>query len=67
MMPLASSDYGLFAEVVSEGKEYHYCNGELNIVLKKDGDMANQIMLTVNQSGYGFLQFNLVWRECINH
>ena len=30
---VASSDpYGLFAEVISEGKEYHYCNGELHIV-----------------------------------
>ena len=30
---VASSDpYGLFAEVISEGKEYHYFNGELHIV-----------------------------------
>ena len=30
---VASSDpYGLLAEVISEGKEYHYSNGELHIV-----------------------------------
>ena len=30
---VASSDpYGLFAEVISEAKEYHYRNGELHIV-----------------------------------
>jgi hypothetical protein len=36
---VASSDpYGLFAEVVSEGKEYHYCNGELHIVYDNKGN-----------------------------
>ena len=36
---VASSDpYGLFAEVVSEGKEYHYCNGELHIVYDEKGN-----------------------------
>ena len=35
---VASSDpYGLFAEVISEGKEYHYCNGELHIVYDEKG------------------------------
>tara|TARA_B100001059_G_scaffold97759_1_gene97175 strand:+ start:12243 stop:12473 length:231 start_codon:yes stop_codon:yes gene_type:complete len=29
---VSSDPYGLFAEVNSEVKEYHYCNGELNIV-----------------------------------
>ena len=30
---IASSDpYGLFAEVISEGKEYHCCNGELHVI-----------------------------------
>ena len=30
---VASSDpYGLFAEVISEGMEYHYCNGELHFI-----------------------------------
>ena len=30
---VASSDpYGLFADVISEGKQYHYCNGQLHIV-----------------------------------
>ena len=32
---VASSDsYGLFAEVISEGKEYHYCNGEQHIIYR---------------------------------
>ena len=36
---VASSDpYGLFAEVISEGKEYHYCNGELHIVYDEKGE-----------------------------
>ena len=36
---VASSDpYGLFAEVISEGKEYHYCNGELHIVHDEKGN-----------------------------
>ena len=36
---VASSDpYGLFAEVISEGKEYHYCNGELRIVYDDKGN-----------------------------
>ena len=36
---VASSDpYGLFAEVVSEGKQYHYCNGELHIVYDDKGN-----------------------------
>ena len=36
---VASSDpYGLFAEVVSEGKEYLYCNGELHIVYDEKGE-----------------------------
>ena len=36
---VASSDpYGLFAEVISEGKEYHYCNGELHIVYDDKGN-----------------------------
>ena len=36
---VASSDpYGLFAEVISEGKEYHYCNGELHIVCDDKGN-----------------------------
>ena len=36
---VASSDpYGLFAEVISEGKEYHYCNGELHIVYDEKGN-----------------------------
>ena len=35
---VASSDpYGLFAEVISEGKEYHYCNGELHIIYDEKG------------------------------
>ena len=29
--------YFLFAEVISEGKEYHYCNGELHIVHDEKG------------------------------
>ena len=28
----SSHPHGLFAEVISEGKEYHYCNGELHII-----------------------------------
>ena len=36
---VASSDpYGLFAEVISQGKEYHYCNGELHIVYDEKGN-----------------------------
>jgi hypothetical protein len=36
---VASSDpYGLFAEVISEGKEYHYFNGELHIVYDEKGN-----------------------------
>ena len=36
---VASSDpYGLLAEVISEGKEYHYCNGELHIVYDEKGN-----------------------------
>ena len=36
---VASSDpYGLFAEVISEGKEYHYCNGELHIIYDEKGE-----------------------------
>ena len=36
---VASSDpYGLFAEIISQGKEYHYCNGELNIVYDEKGE-----------------------------
>ena len=31
LLPLATP-YGLFAEVISEGKEYYYCNGQLHIV-----------------------------------
>ena len=34
----SSSPYGLFAEVISEGKEYHYCNGELHIVYDEKGE-----------------------------
>jgi hypothetical protein len=34
----SSQHYGLFAEVISEGKEYHYCNGELNIIHYKKGN-----------------------------
>ena len=32
-----SDPYGLFAEVISEGKEYHYCYGELHIVYDEKG------------------------------
>ena len=36
---VASSDpYGLFAEVISEGKQCHYCNGELHIVYDDKGN-----------------------------
>jgi hypothetical protein len=36
---VASSDpYGLFAEVISEVTEYHYCNGELHIVYDEKGN-----------------------------
>ena len=36
---VASSDpYGLFAKVISEGKEYHYCNGELHIIYDEKGN-----------------------------
>ena len=35
----ASSDpYGLFAEVISQGKEYNYCNGQLHIVYDDKGN-----------------------------
>ena len=35
---VASSDpYGLFADVISEGKQYHYCNGGLHIVYDEKG------------------------------
>ena len=34
----SSHPYGLFAEVISEGKEYHYCNGELHIVYDDKGN-----------------------------
>ena len=34
----SSEPYGLFAEVISEGKEYHYCNGELHIVYDDKGN-----------------------------
>jgi hypothetical protein len=37
LLPLATP-YGLFAEVISEGKEYHYCNGELHIVYDEKGN-----------------------------
>ena len=36
---VASSDpYGLFAEVISEGKIYHNYNGELHIVYDEKGN-----------------------------
>ena len=35
----SSLPYGLFAEVISEGREYHYCNGELHhIVYDEKGE-----------------------------
>ena len=34
----SSDPYGLFAEVISEGKEYHYFNGELHIVYDEKGN-----------------------------
>tara|TARA_B100001250_G_C19804546_1_gene792657 strand:+ start:1363 stop:1605 length:243 start_codon:yes stop_codon:yes gene_type:complete len=35
---VASSDpYGLLAEVISEGKEYHYCNGSYISYMMKKG------------------------------
>ena len=34
----SSHPYGLFAEVISQGKEYHYCNGELHIVYNEKGN-----------------------------
>ena len=33
----SSHPHGLFAEVISEGKEYHYCNGELHIIYDDKG------------------------------
>ena len=36
---IASSDpCGLFVEIISECKEYRYCNGELHIVYDKKGE-----------------------------
>ena len=37
LLPLATP-YGLFAEVIYEGKEYHYCNGELHILYDEKGN-----------------------------
>ena len=37
LLPLATLN-GLFAEVISQGKEYHYCNGELHIVYDEKGN-----------------------------
>ena len=35
---VASSDpYGLFAEVITKGKQYHYYNGQLHIVYDEKG------------------------------
>ena len=34
----SSEPYGLFAEVISEGKEYHYCNGELHFMYDEKGN-----------------------------
>ena len=39
----SSDPYGLFAEVISEGKEYHYCNGELHIVYDEKGNVIWRI------------------------
>ena len=33
----SSQPHGLFAEVISEGKEYHYCDGELHIIYDEKG------------------------------
>jgi len=39
LVPLATL-YGLFAEIISEGKEYPYCNGALLIVYdNKDNEI----------------------------
>ena len=35
---VSSEPYGLFAEVISEDMEYHYCNGELHIVCDDKGN-----------------------------
>ncbi len=36
---ITSSDpYGLFAEVISEGEEYHYCKGELHVIYDDKGN-----------------------------
>ncbi len=36
---VASSDpYGLFAEFISQGKEYLYCNGELHVIYYDKGN-----------------------------
>ena len=44
---VASSDpYGLFAEVISEGKEYHNCNGELHIVYDEKGNEICRVNAT---------------------
>ena len=34
----ASDPYGLFARVISEDKEYHYCNGELHFIYDEKGN-----------------------------
>ena len=31
----SSHPHGLFAEVITGDKEYHYCNGELHIIYQK--------------------------------
>ena len=43
---VASSDpYGLFAEVISEGKEYHYCNGERISSMMKKGMRYGEFLI----------------------
>ena len=34
----SSEPHGLFAEVISEGTQYHYCNWELHIVYDDKGN-----------------------------
>ena len=35
----SSHPYGLFAEVIKDGKEYHYCNGELHVIYEKEEEI----------------------------
>lgn len=49
----SSHPHGLFARVISEGKEYHYCNGELHIVYDEQGNEIWRLKYSTNTAQYG--------------